>query len=251
MMNVLYIIVSWIAFKNMDVFHKPQSFKAYKILNWMLLTFLLLLIPLLLLWWFYIPFRYNIHEVVPGKIYRSGQMHQDGLLYMVKNYHIASIVNLRGAHPERQWYQDEIAISKQFDIQHYNVSMPSHHLPSRQELINTTKVIKKVKFPVLFHCRYGVDRAGLASALALLLIEKAPYKEVVRQVSLRYLVLNPYSVGRLVFHYYKQWLNCHHYPSGSATFSKWLKLKNPFKNFKNCGFSLNAFQQPGSKLPPV
>lgn len=40
--------------------------------------------------------------------------------------------------------------------------------------------------PILVHCKSGADRAGLAAALYLLIVEKRPAREAKRQLSLRF-----------------------------------------------------------------
>ncbi len=48
------------------------------------------------------------------------------------------------------------------------------------------RVFDSIEYPALMHCKSGADRAGLASALYLLLHKNAPVEEAIDQLHLRY-----------------------------------------------------------------
>lgn len=62
----------------------------------------------------------------------------------------------------------------------------SRGLPGRDDILAAKALFARLEYPVLFHCKSGADRAGLMSALFLILHEGRPVAEARRQLSLRY-----------------------------------------------------------------
>ena len=46
----------------------------------------------------------HFHVVEPGVLLRSGQPDQHGLAEVLQNYHIRTVVNLRGSDPNESWW---------------------------------------------------------------------------------------------------------------------------------------------------
>ena len=84
----------------------------------------------------------------------------------IKKYHFKSIINLRGSSNET-WYNDEIAISKEHNITHYNFGFGDRTKQSVETMEKLVKLMKEAKKPLLIHCKAGADRTSLASALYL------------------------------------------------------------------------------------
>lgn len=146
-------------------------------------------------------YRYfhNFDTVIPGQVYRSRQLSPQGFHEVFDKYHIKSILNLRGANPGEAWYQDEMKISQQFRVKHYDIALQSKALPNDQTLQFLIDTIKNSPKPLLIHCESGVDRTGFASALALILLAHADTQIAQKQVSWRYFVFSNHSIGRLYF----------------------------------------------------
>ncbi len=49
----------------------------------------------------------NFHTVVPDQFYRSSQLSPTALEGYVQRYGVKTIINLRGAEPNKKWYRDE------------------------------------------------------------------------------------------------------------------------------------------------
>ena len=62
----------------------------------------------------------NFHAVEDGRFYRSGQLSKDVFTRTIQTYRIKSILNLRGAHPTQRWYADEMTVSKELAVVHYD-----------------------------------------------------------------------------------------------------------------------------------
>ncbi len=190
--------------------------------------FICLVIFILLGWLSYQSWLNTAHAVIANKVYRSAQLSPEALKRVVETKHIKTIINLRGAHPKIQWYQEELAISKQMGIQHDDVSLSSYQRPSKTELRQLISLLQQAQEPILIHCLSGVDRSGFASAIALILDENASLQQSQRQFSLLYLATSQDSIGKLVFHDYERWLSTHHLEHSQSHFLEWAYLPNPF-----------------------
>ncbi|MGB0496821.1 MAG: tyrosine-protein phosphatase [Rubricella sp.] len=73
----------------------------------------------------------------------------------------------------------------------------SRQLPPRSELLELFELMRSVEKPVLYHCKSGADRAGLAAALHMIIIEGRPVEEAKEQLSLRFLHLRQAKTGVL------------------------------------------------------
>lgn len=106
----------------------------------------------------------GFREVRPG-VYRSPQTSEERLARRIGEHGIQSIVALRGM-------GDGVAASARAaegaGITFWNVPMSATRLPSPATLLELWRVAEQAPRPVLLHCRAGVDRTGLASALFVL-----------------------------------------------------------------------------------
>lgn len=128
----------------------------------------------------------NFHAVVPNEVYRSSQLNADDLTTYVAQYHIQSILNLRGPSEGSEWYQDETRISEDFHIQQYDVGISSIRDVPDEKIQEIVTVLREAPKPLLIHCKSGADRTGLASALYLYVVRHIPAQEAIKQLSVRY-----------------------------------------------------------------
>ena len=193
-------------------------------LQWVIATVLLLLLGLLT----YLAWRLTIHPVIPNKIYRSAQLPPAILTNALQSKKIRTVINLRGDHPTKTWYQDDLNVAKQLNITYYNIGMFSYQLPSKKQVQALTYLLMTARQPILLHCSGGADRSGFASAIATILYEQPTVKQSEHQFSLSHFVISTHSVGKLVFPYYLHWLKQNQLPYGRASFLRWLCLQTPF-----------------------
>ena len=66
------------------------------------------------------------------------------------------------------------------------IIMRSREAPSREMLREAIARFPEMPRPVLFHCKSGADRAGLATALYLIIVEGASAATAAKALSLRY-----------------------------------------------------------------
>ena len=140
--------------------------KIKKILKYLLLA--LLCIALIIGGYLFI---YGNFHKVDNNVYRSAQLFSFNMPYYVKKYHIKSILNLRGV-TENQSYKDEIKISNEYNITHYNYSIGTSDIQTIKIMNKIVDIIKNSPKPILIHCKSGADRTSLATALYLYSIKK-------------------------------------------------------------------------------
>lgn len=96
-----------------------------------------------------------------------------------------TVVNLRGgrefgSHP----LEVEACAKAGLALRHF--TLRSRDLPTVDELKAVSALFNEIEYPVLFHCKSGADRAGLMSALYLLLHEGRPPEEAQAQLHYRF-----------------------------------------------------------------
>ena len=124
----------------------------------------------------------NFREVEPAKCYRSGQMSADELDKTIKQYGIKSVLNLRGE-ARAAWYKDETALCTFSGVKHVDLHFRLGELPHPDVLKELVAQLEGGPFPVLFHCRNGADRTGMASVLYEMVVKKRPFEEAQSQMS--------------------------------------------------------------------
>ena len=128
----------------------------------------------------------NVHEVVPGELYRSAQLSGPFLNKVVTRYGIRTVINLRGPNSESAWYRDEVAATSANHIAHIDIAMSANREPGTETIDQLIAAFKTASKPILVHCEAGADRSGLASAIYELMIEHRPASESNRQLSFYY-----------------------------------------------------------------
>ncbi len=127
----------------------------------------------------------NRHTVIPGVVYRSGQLDGRQLNDILRRKGIRSVVNLRGQAPE-DWYDTEARGTAEAGVSQEDVTLSAGRLPSPHELRRMIDVFDRTEYPLLIHCQQGSDRTGLAVAVWQLLYTDADEPTARRQCSLRY-----------------------------------------------------------------
>ena len=118
-----------------------------------------------LLWASYFLIYGNFHKV-DKDVYRSAQLFTFNMPYYIERHQIKSILNLRGD-STKKWYKDEIRISKEYNITHYDYGIGDREISDMKEMNNIMSLIENAPKPLLIHCKAGADRTSLASALYL------------------------------------------------------------------------------------
>lgn len=124
----------------------------------------------------------NFHVITENQAYRSRQLDKQLLQYYITKYNIKSIINLRGAEPGKQWYDEEIEVCSIYGINHYDLDMAMDKEPTDEQIKTLVSFFKTAPKPVFIHCLGGSDRTGLAATLWKMLIDKENKKKASRHM---------------------------------------------------------------------
>jgi hypothetical protein len=113
----------------------------------------------------------NFRTVLPGQVYRSAQLSAAGLRSRIAECHLRSVLNLRGANPGEEWYDEECEMTEREGVQHYDLATDSEYPPGPEDLRELIDVLDRCEAPLLIHCQSGIDRTGVAAAVCVLLHE--------------------------------------------------------------------------------
>ena len=157
----------------------------------------------------------NMATVEPGNFYRSGQIPNGRLGAVVRRHGIRTVINLRGAWPDEDWYHAEVATCESLGVTHEDLAWSKDLLPEPESLAAFVRLVDEAERPILVHCQGGVHRSAVASA-CYLLVNGATVKEARDEFGLFF---NDAPIGRLLDLY-----------EGSALpFSEWVATVYPGK----------------------
>ena len=138
-------------------------------LGLVLLVALLLLLAVVLIRWRHVFFQRNLHPVLADQVWRSSQPDPDDLAAWQRDLGLASVLCLRGADDDEDWWLDERAAAAALGLDLRAVELDAHDMAGPEALLEVVRHLETAPRPLLLHCMAGVERTGLGSALALLL----------------------------------------------------------------------------------
>lgn len=106
----------------------------------------------------------NFHEVIPGELYRSGQLDGAQLDEVADKYGIRTIVNLRDE-KHGHWYVEEKLAAEQNGIRLIDYPLNAGRVVPDDQSAELAEIMRKAEKPILIHCEHGANRTGLASAI--------------------------------------------------------------------------------------
>ena len=126
---------------------------------------------------------HNQHQIADG-VWRSNQP-GPGRIAKLAEQGIKTIINLRGPRDDGGW-QLEAEACKKAGITLFDFAARSRAAPSKSMLHDAKSLFAEIDKPVLMHCKSGADRAGLMSALYLLIVENQPAHIAMQQLAWKY-----------------------------------------------------------------
>lgn len=152
----------------------------------------------------------NKHELLPGRVYRTAQLNEDGLREFIEAKGVKTVINLRGfcPGPESPWYAGEVRTTHALGVSQEDITFSANRLPAPVELRRLIDVLDHAEYPVAFHCKRGADRTGLTATVVMLLYTDASLDRARRQLWPRY---GHFRFGRTAamddfFDRYEAWL---------------------------------------------
>jgi protein tyrosine/serine phosphatase len=128
----------------------------------------------------------NVHVVEEGRLYRSARLERDQLEHVIRRFGIKSILNVRGEASGEAWYENEISVSKNLHLAHFDYGLSAGDPVTMVQIKEIIKIMREAPKPILVHCEGGADRSGLVSALFLAEIDNLPAGEAASQLSMLY-----------------------------------------------------------------
>jgi uncharacterized protein (TIGR01244 family) len=125
----------------------------------------------------------NFHKVTPN-FWRSAQPAPYDV-HRLADRGLKTIVNLRGGREYGSWPLEAEA-AKARGIEIIDFVLRSRDVPDRETMLKAAHFFDHLQGPVLVHCKSGADRAGFMAVLYLLVHEKRPIAEAMKQLSARY-----------------------------------------------------------------
>jgi protein tyrosine/serine phosphatase len=125
----------------------------------------------------------NLYEIAPG-VWRSNQP-SAARVRRYAEMGLRTINNLRGRE-EYSYYLFEREAAERLGIEMIDIRILARTLVPRQSFLELLDLFDRVPRPFVMHCKSGADRAGLASALYLMHVEKLPVQVARKQLSLRF-----------------------------------------------------------------
>ena len=126
----------------------------------------------------------NLGEVLPGRLYRSNHPTPGHLAAATRRLGLRTLINLRG---HRACGSDALSreAAARLGLHHIDMAFESRGAPHRDRILRFAGILQNLETPALMHCKSGADRAGLASALAILL-EGGSTAAALQQLSWRF-----------------------------------------------------------------
>ena len=137
----------------------------------------------------------NLYQI-DNYMWRSNQPSPKQIEHAHNKFGIKTILNLRGPRVSGGW-QLEAEVCDKLNINLINFRVRSRAAPEKEMLLKVPSLFSSIQKPSLLHCKSGADRAGLMSALYVLVVMKKPAIEALKQLSFKYLHIKHAKTGIL------------------------------------------------------
>jgi protein-tyrosine phosphatase len=151
------------------------------LIRWMLVAGIVLVVGVAPVVYFRELYAYHkrLREVVPGQFYRAGQMTADGLTETVQKHHIRLVLNVQDDFPDPDVYLSfwsgrtikESELCRRLGVR-YEVIAPDLVYPAEAEEKHPQAIDRFLEllddpanYPVLLHCKAGLHRTGVLTAV--------------------------------------------------------------------------------------
>ena len=127
---------------------------------------------------------YNNRHKISGEAWRSAQPAPHHIRLAARRG-VRTVINLRSDQSfGTRWLEERSC--EHHGLKLVNLTLRSRAAPSRKELFDAKKLLERVGYPVLIHCKSGSDRAGLMSALYRIVHLGEPVGDARKELGLKY-----------------------------------------------------------------
>ena len=141
-------------------------------------------------------FKWRSLYQISNNVYRCNQPFPWQIIADQKKRGIKTVVNLRGIRHCSSYYLEKETCENN-NIKLINFPVTSRDTPKIETILAAKKLFKEIEYPIVMHCKSGADRAGLMSALYLILNQNVPVDKAKNQLSFKYLHLKHAKTGIL------------------------------------------------------
>jgi protein tyrosine/serine phosphatase len=131
----------------------------------------------------FVPKRFGV--VVPGKLFRSGQISRFLIADVVSHNEIGTIIDLNGLEPDNSDQQAELDIAKAKGIRHMRFPLRGNATGAIDHYAGAVAAIvesEREGRPVLVHCAAGTQRTGACVSFYRLLVRHDPPESVYQEL---------------------------------------------------------------------
>lgn len=166
-------------------------------------------------------FRYwfNTRAQVAAGVYRSSHP-LPSQLRAARRAGIRTIISLRQPCPQIASNLLSWAACERYGLRQLHFAFNSRRAPRREEVLGFEALLDQVEYPILLHCKSGADRAGLASALYLLLRTSLPLDQALQQLSWRFGHIRQADAG-ILDHFFEAYRE--HHRRHATPFREWVR----------------------------
>jgi len=164
----------------------------------------------------------NFRTVIEGQVYRSGQPSKSHLEKWKREYGIKSVVSLRGS--EKEEFLQEKAEAEELGLKIVGLNWSARRMPGVQGVEELLSTLEKMERPVLIHCAEGVDRSGVASAIAAMALGGQDFETAKKHIGSKYQseMKDGVGVAGLFFQYEEYCQKYSRLTGGWKEFREWL-----------------------------
>ena len=141
-------------------------------------------------------FKWRSLHKISENTYRSNQPFPWQILSDKNKRDVKTVINLRGVRNCSSFFLEKETCEKH-NIKLINFPVTSRAAPKAETILAAKKLFNEIEYPIIMHCKSGADRAGLMSALYLILHKNVSVIEAKKQLSFKYLHIKHAKTGIL------------------------------------------------------
>lgn len=124
--------------------------------------------------------------VVPGRVFRSGQISRFLIEDMLRDHEIVTVIDLQALDPNDANQRFELAVAESLQIDHHRFALLGNGTGDVRMYVNAVETIARCERegkPVLVHCGAGANRTGGVIAVYRLLVRGESPARVMREMA--------------------------------------------------------------------